>query len=112
MAEDFLQQGGGLGGGVFADFLFFFAELVEEAIQRFSDNVFVEIELAGEHAAGGGLLHDAVVLLDYADFFHGVMDYGGEGGGEVGGGGAFEVVGGSGVIAGEDFAGVVEGHFL
>ena len=68
--------------------------------------------MAGEDAAGWGLLHHAVVLLDYAYFFHGVVDYGGEGGGEVGGGGAFEVVGGSGVIAGEDFAGVVEGHFF
>src|SRR5271167_3943105 len=84
-AENFFQEVGGLGGGVAADFYFFLSEHVEDAVQRFVDDVLIEVELASDGAAAGGGLDDMVIFLDQADPLHGAMDDGGEGNGEFGG---------------------------
>jgi len=111
-AEDFFQELCGLGGGILADFAFFDSENQEESVESFVDDVFVEVKLAGQDTAAGGFFDDAVVLADDSDTLQGTMDDGGEGGGEVGRTGAAEVVGGGGFVAGEDAAGVVEGHLF
>jgi hypothetical protein len=111
-AEDFLQQLCGLGGGILADFAFFDSENQEESVESFVDDVFIEVKLAGQDTAARGFFDDAVVLADDADTLQGMMDDGCEGGGEIGGTGAAEVVGGGGFISGEDAAGVFEGHLF
>lgn len=98
--------------GILADFLFFFSEHVEEAVEGFADDIFVEIELAGDGTAAWSLFDDAIILLHDSHLFHGSVNDGAEGGGKVGGTGALEVFGGSGVVAGEDVAGVSEGHLF
>lgn len=110
-SKHFFQQRSGLGGRIFPDFRLFLCQLVEEAVERFADYVFVEIEFAGEHASARGLLDELVVELNHSDTLHGLMDDGSECGGEVGGAGALEIIGGGGVVAGEDVAGIVESHF-
>lgn len=111
-AENFLEERGVLGGGGGADFYFFLAECVEEAVEGFADDVLVEIELIGDGPAAGGGFDDLVILLEYADALQGGVDDGGERGGEIGGAGLPEVFGGGGVAAGEDMAGVGKGHLL
>jgi len=49
-AEDFLQQVRRLRRGVFANLLFFLSKHVEKAVERFANDVFVEIEFVGEEA--------------------------------------------------------------
>src|SRR5207245_11321677 len=82
-AEHFLKQCRGPGRGVLANLLFFFSEHVEETVQGFFDNVFVEIELTSEGAAHRRVPDDPVVLLDNGRLSHGPVPDRALGGAEV-----------------------------
>src|SRR5258708_26208503 len=99
-AEHFLQQRGRLGGRVLANLLFLFSEHVEQAIEGFANNVFVDVELPRDRAAAGSALHHPIVLLYHANVLHGSFYDGRERCGEIGGTGPLEIFGGGGVAAG------------
>src|SRR5438874_737745 len=77
---------------------------------RRSDHVFVEIELAGEKVAAWTAVKYLIVLLNYADAFHGAVDNRRESHSEIRGTGALEIVGRGGIAAGKHLARVVETH--
>src|SRR5579871_772541 len=72
--KNLFQQVGGLGGRVTPDFALFYAERIEESIQRFFHDILVEIEFVGQGTSSRSVLDHALILLDDADFLQGVMD--------------------------------------
>ncbi len=54
-----------MGSGILAYLLFFLPQHVEEAVEGFTDNIFVEIEFVRDRAAAGSSFDDLIVFLNY-----------------------------------------------
>ena len=110
--EDFLQQRRRLCSRVPANLLLFLAERQEKAVERLAHNILIEIELPGKQRSAGRTADDLVVLLNDADAHHGAVNDRRKSGGQVSRTRALEVLGGSGVAARQDLAGIIDCHFL
>src|SRR4029078_10258608 len=109
--EDFLEQIRGLRRGILADLALFLAQFEKEPIEGLGYNVVGDVEVL---ILGEGKLfvlrNQGVVLLRDAVLGHRLFHHRSEGHGELWRGLVLEVVGGGGVAAGKNSAGVVEGH--
>lgn len=95
LAEDFLEQWGGLGGGSGPDLYFFLTDHIEDAVQSFAGDVLVEIEFIRDGVAAGCGFDYVVILFAYAHALQDGVNDGSEVSGEIRGAGLLEVFGGS-----------------
>src|SRR5271165_4999266 len=110
-AENFLQQSGGLRGRIGADFLFFLRQFVEQPVESFAGDIAIKVEiLVADQAARRRAIQKLIELLDEPDVLHRVMNDGREGLGQVWRRDPLEIVRRRGVAAGQDLAGIREGH--
>src|SRR6476469_9480095 len=111
LAEYLTQQGRSLCRRVLANLPLFFTHDVKKPIHGFTDYVLIDAEiLVLRHACHHGVLHELVVLPDYADVFHGAVHDRGKSRYQLVQAAGFEVLRGRSISAVKDVAGICDCH--